>query len=92
MAPLDRQELTSRLEGRNWRIEGDAIVRDLELDGFTAAIAMVNRIAELAEEANHHPDLLVHGYKRLRITLSTHSEGGVTANDLQMAERIDALS
>jgi 4a-hydroxytetrahydrobiopterin dehydratase len=53
---------------------------------------MVNRIAELAEEANHHPDLLVHGYKRLRITLSTHSEGGVTANDLQMAERIDALS
>jgi 4a-hydroxytetrahydrobiopterin dehydratase len=92
MAPLDHEELTSRLEGRSWRIEGDAIVRDLELDGFTAAIAMVNRIAELAEEANHHPDLLVHGYKRLRITLSTHSEGGVTANDLQMAERIDALS
>lgn len=92
MAPLDHEELTSRLEGRDWRLEDDAIVRDLELDGFTAAIAMVNRIAELAEEANHHPDLLVHGYKRLRITLSTHSEGGVTANDLQMAERIDALS
>jgi 4a-hydroxytetrahydrobiopterin dehydratase len=92
MAPLDHEELTNRLEGRDWRLEDGAIVRDLELDGFTAAIAMVNRIAELAEEANHHPDLLVHGYKRLRITLSTHSEGGVTANDLQMAERIDALS
>jgi 4a-hydroxytetrahydrobiopterin dehydratase len=92
MAPLDHEELTSRLEGRDWRLEDDAIVRDLELDGFSAAIAMVNRIAELAEEANHHPDLLVHGYKHLRVTLSTHSEGGVTANDLQMAERIDALS
>ena len=91
MAPLDHEELTTRLEGGDWRVEGDAIVRDLELDGFTAAIAMVNRIAELAEEANHHPDLLVHGYKRLRVTLSTHSEGGVTENDLAMARRIDAL-
>lgn len=91
MAPLDHDELTTRLEGSEWRVEGDAIVRDLELDGFTAAIAMVNRIAELAQEANHHPDLLVHGYKRLRVTLSTHSEGGVTENDLAMAQRIDAL-
>lgn len=91
MAPLDHDELTTRLEGGDWRIEDDAIVRDLELEGFTAAIAMVNAVAELAEEANHHPDLLVHGYKRLRVTLSTHSEGGVTDNDLQMAERIDAL-
>ncbi|MDQ3609885.1 MAG: 4a-hydroxytetrahydrobiopterin dehydratase [Actinomycetota bacterium] len=91
MAPLDHEELTTCLEGGEWRIEGDAIVRDLELEGFTAAIAMVNAIAALAEEANHHPDLLVHGYKHLRVTLSTHSEGGVTENDLQMAERIDAL-
>ncbi|HEV2819751.1 MAG TPA: 4a-hydroxytetrahydrobiopterin dehydratase [Solirubrobacteraceae bacterium] len=91
MAPLDHDELTTRLEATDWRVEGDAIVRDLELDGFTAAIAMVNRIAELAEEANHHPDLFVHGYKRLRVTLSTHSEGGVTENDLAMARRIDAL-
>jgi len=91
MAPLDHDELTTRLEGGEWRVEDDAIVRDLELDGFTAAIAMVNRIAEQAEEANHHPDLLVHAYKRLRVTLTTHSEGGVTENDLQMAQRIDAL-
>ncbi|HEV2820191.1 MAG TPA: 4a-hydroxytetrahydrobiopterin dehydratase [Solirubrobacteraceae bacterium] len=91
MAPLDHEELTRRLEGTDWRVEGDAIVRDLELDGFTAAIEMVNRIAQLAEEANHHPDLLVHGYKRLRVTLSTHSEGGVTENDLALAQHIDAL-
>lgn len=91
MAPLDHEELETRLDGGQWRIEDDAIIRDLELEGFTAAIAMVNRIAELAEEANHHPDLLVHGYKRLRVTLSTHSEGGVTENDLAMASRIDAL-
>ena len=74
-----------------WRREGDALVRDFELSGFTAAIERVNRIAELAERANHHPDLLVHGYKNLRVTLTTHSAGGVTDNDLELARQIDGL-
>lgn len=91
MAPLEHHDVAARLEGRDWRLEDGAIVRDLELDGFTAAIAAVNAIAQLAEEANHHPDLLVHGYKHLRVRLTTHSEGGVTDNDLSMAERIDAV-
>lgn len=91
MAPLEHHDIAARLEGRDWRLEDGAIVRDLELDGFTAAIAAVNAIAQLAEEANHHPDLLVHGYKHLRVRLTTHSEGGVTDNDLGMAERIDAV-
>jgi 4a-hydroxytetrahydrobiopterin dehydratase len=49
-------------------------------------------VAEAAEEANHHPDILVHGWNRLRLTLSTHSEGGLTQSDLDMARRIDALA
>jgi len=91
MTPLDHHDITARLEGSDWRLEEGAIVRDIELEGFTAAIEAVNAIAELAQEANHHPDLLVHGYKHLRVTLTTHSEGGVTDNDLALAERIDAL-
>jgi len=89
MPPLERDEITARLQGSHWRFEDGAIERDLELEGFTAAIAAVNAIAQLAEEANHHPDLLVHDYRRLRVTLTTHSEGGVTENDLELAERID---
>ena len=74
-----------------WRQEGESLVRDLEFDDFKAAMAFVNRVADAAEEANHHPDILVHGWNQVRLTLSTHSEGGLTRSDLEMAKRIDAL-
>jgi 4a-hydroxytetrahydrobiopterin dehydratase len=79
------------LEGADWRREGDSIVRDLKFGDFAAAMAYVNRVADLAEEVNHHPDILVHGWNRVRLTLTTHSAGGLTDNDFQMARRIDAL-
>jgi 4a-hydroxytetrahydrobiopterin dehydratase len=74
-----------------WREEGDALVRDLEFGDFAAAMAYVNRVAEAAEEANHHPDILVHGWNKVRLTLTTHSAGGLTDADREMARRIDAL-
>jgi 4a-hydroxytetrahydrobiopterin dehydratase len=74
-----------------WQQEGETLTRDFELADFAAAIAFVDKVAELAEEANHHPDILIHGYKRVRLTLSTHSEGRVTEKDHALAERIDAL-
>ncbi len=74
-----------------WQQEGETLTRDFELADFAAAIAFVDKVAELAEEANHHPDILIHGYKRVRLTLSTHSEGKVTEKDHALAERIDAL-
>jgi 4a-hydroxytetrahydrobiopterin dehydratase len=73
------------------RHERGSIVRDLELDDFPAAIAFVNRVAELAEQANHHPDILIHGWNRVRLTLSTHSQGGLTEADFGLAARIDRL-
>jgi 4a-hydroxytetrahydrobiopterin dehydratase len=75
----------------DWREEGDAIVRDFELKDFAAAMAFVNQVAGAAEEANHHPDILVHGWNKVRLTLTTHSEGKLTENDHAMAERIDAI-
>jgi 4a-hydroxytetrahydrobiopterin dehydratase len=74
-----------------WRQEGETLVRDYELGDFRAAMAFVNRVADLAEEVNHHPDILVHGWNKVRLTLTTHSEGRVTDNDRAMAERIDSL-
>lgn len=79
------------LAGTEWRREGESIVRDLKFDDFAAAMAYVNRVADLAEEVNHHPDILVHGWNRVRLTLTTHSAGKLTDNDVQMARRIDAL-
>ena len=88
---LTDEEIESGIAGSEWRRDGGSIVRDRKLDDFKAAMAFVNRVADAAEEANHHPDILVHGWNQVRLTLSTHSEGGLTRNDLEMAKRIDAL-
>ncbi len=92
MSALSDDSIDERLEGTDWRREGDAIVRDVELDGFTAAMALANRVADAANAANHHPDILIHGYKHVRLTLSTHSAGGITENDFALAETIDGLT
>jgi 4a-hydroxytetrahydrobiopterin dehydratase len=75
----------------HWTRDGEALVRDLKFDDFAQAMAYVNRVADLAEEANHHPDILVHGFSRVRLTLTTHSAGGLTDNDYEMAEKIDQI-
>jgi 4a-hydroxytetrahydrobiopterin dehydratase len=76
----------------DWRREGETLVRDREFEDFKAAMAWVNRVADAAEEANHHPDILVHGWNKVRLTLTTHSEGGLTDKDAEMARTIDGLS
>lgn len=92
MPRLSDDEVRAALTGGDWRREGDAIVRDWRFADFRAAITFVERVAELAEEANHHPDILIHGWNKVRLTVSTHSEGGITGADLALAERIDALA
>ena len=74
-----------------WREEDESLIRDYEFKDFAAAMAFVNQVADAAEEANHHPDILVHGWNKVRLTLTTHSEGKLTENDHKLAERIDAL-
>jgi 4a-hydroxytetrahydrobiopterin dehydratase len=89
---LSDQEVEERLAGGEWRREGTEIVRDLTFADFAAAIAFVNRVAEVAEAANHHPDISVHGWNKVRLELTTHSRGGLTEADFGMAARIDTLA
>ena len=91
MALLDDNEINQRLENSQWRRAGSAIERDFEFKDFADAMEFVNAVAGIAEERNHHPDILVHGWNKVRLTLSTHSEGGVTDADRALAEQIDAL-
>jgi len=74
-----------------WSQRPDALERDFEFDDFAGALAFVNRVAAIAEEDNHHPDILVHGWNKVRLTLSTHSEGGLTDADHALARRIDEV-
>jgi 4a-hydroxytetrahydrobiopterin dehydratase len=94
MALLTEVEIEQRLAGaEQWRrAEASSIVRDLQLTDFAGAVTLVNRVAELAERANHHPDILVHGWNKVRLTLSTHSEGGLTDADFALAAEIDAVA
>jgi 4a-hydroxytetrahydrobiopterin dehydratase len=91
MPLLRNDQVTEGLEGTEWRREGDAIVRDRRFADFAAAIAFVERVAEVAEASNHHPDILVHGWNKVQLTLSTHAEGGITAADLALAQRLDEV-
>jgi 4a-hydroxytetrahydrobiopterin dehydratase len=88
---LNDEEVESRLADSQWKREGEHIVRDWQLKDFAAAIAFVNRVAEVAEEMNHHPDILVHGWNKVRLSVTNHSAGGLTAADFELAKRIDGL-
>ena len=88
---LTEQQIAAELEALEWQRDGDAIAREWKLSDFRAAIAFVNEVAELAEAADHHPDIFVHGYNRVRVTLTTHFVRGLTARDFELARRIDAL-
>ena len=93
MALLGDAEIERGLSGLDgWSRAGAAIERNFEFTDFAAAMAFVNRVAEAAEAANHHPDILVHGWNKVRLTLSTHSEGGITAADLALAAKASELA
>jgi 4a-hydroxytetrahydrobiopterin dehydratase len=90
---LDDQAIDDAL-GRvqDWHRDGDSIVRDFEFADFAKAMAFVNTVAEAAEDLNHHPDILVHGWNKVRLTVSNHSAGGLTEPDFQLAGMVDGLA
>jgi 4a-hydroxytetrahydrobiopterin dehydratase len=89
---LSEPEIASGLEQLSeWTREGDAITRTVRSPSFREAIALVVSVADVAESADHHPDMLIR-WRRVTFTLSTHASGGLTAKDLAMAAQIDRLA
>jgi len=92
MTKLNEAGIRKGLEGaEGWALDGAAIRRQFTLASFPDAIAFVTRLAFDAEAADHHPDILIH-YKRVTLTYSTHSEGGLTQKDFDGARKADALA
>jgi 4a-hydroxytetrahydrobiopterin dehydratase len=92
MAVLSDQDVRARLgEQPGWERDGDAIVREFEFKDFVGSVDFVNRITPLAEAMNHHPDLAI-SWNKVTVTLSTHSEGGLTARDFELAAQIDGAA
>lgn len=92
MALLSDSEIEERLAGLSgWERRGDAIAKEFERGDFVGSVKFVDSLVEPAEAMNHHPDLEI-SWATVEVTLSSHSEGGLTAADFELAEKIDALS
>ena len=92
MALLNQQQIHSKVTKlSNWNFSNSQIVKEYQLKDFTEALSFVNKVGAFAEELDHHPDILMHSWNKVKITISTHSEGGVTEKDFQLAEKIDSI-
>jgi 4a-hydroxytetrahydrobiopterin dehydratase len=89
MAVLSEKEIRERLKDlEGWHLKGKEISKLYAHKDFVEAMAFVNKVAVLAEKADHHPDISIN-YNKVTLSLSTHSQGGVTDNDFNLAKRID---
>jgi 4a-hydroxytetrahydrobiopterin dehydratase len=92
MPKLGDEEIEDRLgELEGWTREGDTIVREFKLDDFQGSVDFINRLTPVAEDMNHHPDLQV-SWNKVTVSITTHSEGGLTENDFELAKSIDPLA
>lgn len=74
-----------------WKRQGKALAKKFDMEAFKAAVAFANTVAELAERADHHPDILIQ-YRNVTVTLTSHDAGGITGRDLRLARQIEAAA
>ena len=85
----DIQAALQELPG--WKREGKTLVKTYDMHAFKGAVAFVSKVADLAERADHHPDIFIQ-VKKVTVTLSSHDVGGVSARDLRLARQIEAAA
>ena len=92
MSLLTQTEITNNLSSiSNWLQEGNQIAKLFQLKDFTEVLSFVNKVGAEAEKMDHHPDMFIHSWNKVKITISTHSEGGITKKDFQLAEKIEGI-
>ncbi len=92
MSKLSRQDSEARLRGlKGWKLAGEAIEKTYQFRAYMEAISFINRVAEVAEREEHHPDIY-NSWRTVRLSITTHDEGGLTEWDFDLARQIDALA
>ncbi|MBK6678660.1 MAG: 4a-hydroxytetrahydrobiopterin dehydratase [Ignavibacteriales bacterium] len=92
MLKLTDDLISNELAGLSgWAREGEAIKKDYQFNNFNEVVQAVNRIAALAEDQHHHPDILMHGWNKLSIISSTHDANGITGRDFKLAAAIEKI-
>lgn len=89
--PLSEQALDQALEGLEWTREDDHLLKTVTLSDFMAAITFVNRVADLAEALDHHPDISI-SWNKVTLRVTTHDSGGLTEADIGLAKAVDAMA
>lgn len=90
MKLLTDAEIKSKLtEFSDWQYVNKQIIKEFTFKNFREALAFVNKAGNAAEELDHHPDILLHSWNRVKISVTTHSEGGVTLKDFQLAGELE---
>ena len=92
MPRLTQEQMTSRLAALpDWEVRAGLLTKTFNVRSFAHGVLFVAAIGQFAEAANHHPDLSLHGYSHVTVQLSTHSEGGLTEKDFDLADQIETL-
>ena|SRR5204862_2315824 len=92
MPRLQSEDLSARLAGLpGWEVSEGMLTKTFNVRSFAHGVLFIAAIGQLAESANHHPDVNLHGYSHVTVSLVTHSEGGVTEKDADLAAQIEAL-
>lgn len=88
---LPRAKIKAKLIGSNWQLKKVSLVSEIKAKDFEHAIEIINKVAKVAETLNHHPDITLRKYNRLKFETTSHSAGGITQKDLDLALKIDRL-
>lgn len=92
MSLVSPNDIQARLANMNgWAVQNGTLTKTFGVRSFAHGVLFIGAIGQLAEAANHHPDINLHGYKNVTVSLSTHSEGGITEKDFALAAQIEAL-
>jgi 4a-hydroxytetrahydrobiopterin dehydratase len=92
MTLLTQDEIAKNLSSLSgWMSDGNEIAKQFQFKDFVEALSFVNKAGAEAEKMNHHPDIFIHSWNKVKITISTHSEAGITKKDFQLAEKIEGL-
>ena len=90
---LNPNEIASQLKSLpGWTGDDRQIEKTFQLKDFKGALDLLNQVGEIAEEMDHHPDLFLHSWNKLKIVIATHSAGGVTTNDVSLAQKIEEIA
>ncbi len=92
MAVLTQKEIEERIKDLDgWKFEGDYLEKEFQFVDFYNALSFVVKLGVEAEKLNHHPDILIHSYNKVKVTTTSHDENGVTESDIKLADRLERI-